>query len=465
MFKFIVSLLIVLSFNGSVFAKKKLSRERVLEIYKRNIEYAYDNGFDYSTIAWLKEFIYLSNGNTGAATKYLNRAVLKVGAKNFQGLNTNVLKRGQGSVFRYILAKKLFSQGKFQEAKSELGRISGNSAFYPFAQNYLGVINYLEKKYTRSLEYFQTCIGISENRMGDRKKGDYIYKQYKVNRDICTAGKARVFYAQRKLDKADFLYLDLDKSSIVWPTILIEEAWSSYYTKNYNRTLGKLVTYNAPLLKYVTNPEIHVLRAMTYLKMCLYPDVGQVVENFYKNYEGLAQRLESLLSKYTKAKIHYYNLVDSYKSISNKEFMYAIKGIYKSPNIRAFIDNVKNAEIEREKIMKVKSGVIKRSLLSNINEFIVSQKKVVGISAKAKLQKHAYDLRKAFQAMSYMKLEVLGRKKESLYFDRKLTGKRGDVRYLATNDKQYFWDFNSEFWSDELGDYVFTLPTECPNDN
>ncbi len=465
MFRIIGSFLILCSFSTSLHARKKLSRERVLEIYRKNIVYAYDKGFDYSAIAWLKEYLYISNGIIpNQMTRYINRAVLKVGAKNFQGLNLKVLRRGRGSVFRYITAKKLFALGEYQDAKSELRRINANSTFYPFALNYLAVINYLEKKYSRSLEYFKTCISISKKEMNKKHKGNYIFKQYKVNRDICIAGKARVYYAQRKLDQADFLYLDLDKGSIVWPTILIEEAWSSYYAGNYNRTLGKLVTYNAPLLQYFANPEIYVLRAMSYLKLCLYPDVGNVVEKFYSRFERFAGKLERILQRNQKGKIYYYNLVDAYRSMKDQELRNVLKGIYKSPNIKAFISNVKNAEKERNRIYKIRSGIIKKSLLSNINDFIVTQKKVIGIATKAKLQKHAFDLRKAFQAMSYMKLEVLGRRKESLYFDKKLTGKRGDVRYLDKNDKQYFWDFNTEFWSDELGDYVFTLPSECPRE-
>jgi hypothetical protein len=38
---------------------------------------------------------------------------------------------------------------------------------------------------------------------------------------------------------------------------------------------------------------------------------------------------------------------------------------------------------------------------------------------------------------------------------------RGDVAYLRRTDKQYFWTFNGEFWADELGDYVFSLKSEC----
>jgi hypothetical protein len=65
--------------------------------------------------------------------------------------------------------------------------------------------------------------------------------------------------------------------------------------------------------------------------------------------------------------------------------------------------------------------------------------------------------------MSYIKLEILARKKDQIYQKRRSYGfrSRGDIQNLKRTDKQYFWTFNGEFWADELGDYVFSLKTEC----
>jgi hypothetical protein len=57
---------------------------------------------------------------------------------------------------------------------------------------------------------------------------------------------------------------------------------------------------------------------------------------------------------------------------------------------------------------------------------------------------------------------VLAQRKERLYQTDVVEGKkRGDVKYIERNKKQYFWTFNGEFWADELGDYVFALRSEC----
>ena len=64
--------------------------------------------------------------------------------------------------------------------------------------------------------------------------------------------------------------------------------------------------------------------------------------------------------------------------------------------------------------------------------------------------------------MSFIKLEVLSRKKEQLYkWEADNKRDRGDIKYLQRNDKQYFWSFNGEFWADELGDYAVALKNRC----
>lgn len=90
-----------------------------------------------------------------------------------------------------------------------------------------------------------------------------------------------------------------------------------------------------------------------------------------------------------------------------------------------------------------------------------TQKQIIGAHVKSRLISHYANLYKAFEGMSYIKLEVLAQRKAKLYsFDEKKRD-RGDLKYIQRNEKQYFWDFNGEFWADELGDYVFALKSEC----
>jgi hypothetical protein len=67
-----------------------------------------------------------------------------------------------------------------------------------------------------------------------------------------------------------------------------------------------------------------------------------------------------------------------------------------------------------------------------------------------------------FDKISFIKLEMLSRAKDQLLGRVTPTSDRmrGNQKPRRRDD-QYYWSFNGEFWSDELGDYVFGLESAC----
>ncbi len=100
---------------------------------------------------------------------------------------------------------------------------------------------------------------------------------------------------------------------------------------------------------------------------------------------------------------------------------------------------------------------------TNLKVLLDEYRSVLGAYVRAGLVSKYAELYSAFEGMSYIKLEILALRKEKLYQSADEVGdrKRGDIKYIERNDKQYFWTFNGEFWADELGDYVFALRSEC----
>lgn len=75
-----------------------------------------------------------------------------------------------------------------------------------------------------------------------------------------------------------------------------------------------------------------------------------------------------------------------------------------------------------------------------------------------------------FDKISFIKLEMLSKAKVKLQKASTLSKDENGVMKkgrssINRKDYQYFWNFNGEFWSDELGDYVFALESECENAN
>src|SRR5581483_10567816 len=96
-------------------------------------------------------------------------------------------------------------------------------------------------------------------------------------------------------DDADQTYDKIPKSSIVWPEILFEQAWNAFAKDEFNRSLGKLVSYKSPALSFVFNTEIDVLRAQSYLALCLYDDANQVINEFKDRYAGPGESIKGFV--------------------------------------------------------------------------------------------------------------------------------------------------------------------------
>ncbi|MAZ48296.1 MAG: hypothetical protein CME65_07015 [Halobacteriovoraceae bacterium] len=419
-----------------------------------------DEGYYFSALPLMKEHLTTSSRDLDLAMeRALSKIIATVGVKQFETLPSRYLARSSSQNMRYINAKKLMREQKYADAIRLLKGIRKNHPISPYAYNMLGSIYSIEKSYANASVAFRDCIGVSNARINVNRSD-----RLKLNRDYCLAGLARNKFGAADYNDSDLLYLDIPKSSPVWPEILFEEAWNSYYQKNYNRSLGKLVTYKAPVFEHVFNPEIEVLNALTYLRLCLYQDARNISDDFYAKYIDDAKKLRAYLRKYRTNYDFYYDLVSRYEQsrYAPSELMATLfKSISREQVYEDMKSQLKGAIYEYRRIKGQRDNRFKRYVIQNLQEAIGAQKTILGSFIRSKLTSHYAQLFRAFEGMSYIKLEVLAQKKAKLYSFEKDNRSRGDIKYIQRNEKQYFWDFNGEFWADELGDYVFALKSEC----
>lgn len=419
----------------------------------------------FASIPYIKELLARGKNRSNKRLDLLiDKVVTNVGVKQFEVLPVSFLKKSNAPVLKYILAKKYFRQGKYKKSLAALnGTIPRNHPAKPFALFLEGSIFSMTKKYKSSIAAYNECISSSEsaNNSGNLNRK----RQLNINRDYCIVGKARSNFSSGKYEQANLDYLDLSKSSHIWPEILFEEAWNSFYMRDYNRTLGKLVTYKAPFLSFIFNPEIDVLRSLTYMELCLWKDTLKVVDDFYSEHEANHSQIEKFLRKHRKDYKYFYLLAKSRmngKVRGNKLLNNMLSSISRDPAFREMFDFFQTGKDELEIINKLPSSKMKKILKLNLKDALILQRNLVGAYVRKQLHLSWHQVRKTFTDMSYIKLEVLSRRKESLYSPEiSMNRGRGDIRNLKRTEKQYFWTFNGEFWADELGDYVFSLKSEC----
>ena len=419
-----------------------------------------DGGYYFSALPLMKEHLATNQSDLNLSMeKALSKIIATVGVKQFETLPGQYLQRSNSQNIRYINAKKLMREQKYGDAIRLLKSIRRNHPISPYAFNMLGAIYSIEKNYANASVAFRDCLEISNARINVNRS-----ERLKLNRDYCIAGLARNKFGAGDYNDSDLLYLDLPKSSPVWPEILFEEAWNSYYQKNYNRSLGKLVTYKAPVFDHIFNPEIEVLNALTYLRLCLYQDARSISDQFYAKYLEDAKKLRTYLRRYQTNYDFYYDLVSRYEQ-SNYAPTSLMATLFKSISREQVYQDMKSqlkgAVLEYRQIKKQSDNRFKRYVIQNLQEAIGAQKTILGSFIRSKLVSHYAQMFRAFEGMSYIKLEVLAQRKAKLYSFDKDDRTRGDIKYIQRNEKQYFWNFNGEFWADELGDYVFALKSEC----
>lgn len=434
--------------------------------YPQIVRHLVDNGLYFSSIPYIKEYLTTTSGvESPEIDNLIDEVVTRVGVRQFEVMPNRFLSRSRAPILQYILAKKHFRNNRYDEALSALrGTIPNNHSAKPFALLLEASIYSITKKYDDAVRVFRECAALSRSQ-ANRTNDPTRQRQLTVNRDYCIVGIPRTQFAAAEYNRANLTYLDLDKSSYVWPEILFEEAWNSFYLRDYNRTLGKLVTYKAPVLDFIFNPEISVLEALSYMELCLWDDTGKVVDDFYERYEKESQDLRSYIDGHGKNYRYYYLLAQSRlrgRVPGNDLLNTLLYAIVRDPAYAELYDSFQKGRDELEIINGVGIPNFKRILNLNIRESMLLQRDLIGAYVRSKLDLYMSQLNQSFIDMSYIKLEVLDRRKTSLYSPEiSMNRGRGSVQNLKRTDKQYFWTFNGEFWADELGDYVFSLKSEC----
>ncbi len=285
----------------------------------------------------------------------------------------------------------------------------------------------------------------------------------------CQAGVARTLYEMGRFEEADREYDLIPKKSFVWPDILFEQAWTSYARGEYNRTLGKLVSYRSPALRFVWNSEVDVLRAQTYLALCLYEDADRALGEFEGRYGKLARQVKDLVEGSQGGSLTVFHELGR-KALKDRldtrdELHRLTNRFVRGPYFQALIRAEEDVETERAAI-RAFAGAANQGLPGFLLEVLKWRLEAIaklgGAFVRNSLLDHHDILISDFEKMSFIRIEVLDRLRTAILRPKLASGerKRGVIS-TSRRDDQYWWSFNGEFWTDELGDYVFGLESEC----
>lgn len=384
------------------------------------------------------------------------------------------------SAYLFSLGKAAIMKDDMNRALEYLNQVKSQSRLYPFSLEMRGTALTIQGRVEEAVDDFRDCQKYAPLVVTEVDAASPRYRsQMNESKDLqarCAADEARAWYQGEKFDEAEKAYDRIPKASRVWPEILFEQAWNAFAKREFNRTLGKLVTYKAPALGFVFNSEVEVLRAQTYLSLCLYDDTQKAIDDFNSRYtdigrevkrfvESNAGNLEAFYQLGARTLKEKRNTADPVGRLANR----FVRGPY-------FMDlSAQDASLEKERSVitafaRMTGANANSGLSAFLTEVLKWRRKTIhqlgGAYVKNSLIDHHAVLVADFEKISFLRLEMLGRAKDKLVRkvmhakaeDEERT--RGNVR-PSRKDNQMFWTFNGEFWNDELGDYIFGLESEC----
>lgn len=254
---------------------------------------------------------------------------------------------------------------------------------------------------------------------------------------------ARLLYETGEFEKADFLYLQIEKSILEQSQNLMERAWAHYRMGNPERAMGLLYSFEAPSFRNYFTPEYYILKSFIYKDVCHYQSALRVVEEFKGRYG------RSLDGIHRRGRV-----------VENNEMLLLLLNKNK---IRQTWEFLQLLEKERTRCgeFKGKGQAEFGKFLDRIYELQIAESTAsIKNQIEFEYEKYADELLRYEEEAHLMAYEVgLDMyQKASLHSvreDKKEDGKQTGAMVV--------YPFQGEFWNDELSDLKVVLPNKCKN--
>ena len=122
----------------------------------------------------------------------------------------------------------------------------------------------------------------------------------------------------------------------------------------------------------------------------------------------------------------------------------------------------------KKEYKRIRQGSLNTLVTKYLSQSLGKMSKKKGRYLNFYVKKHMHDflneigrfndeiLKISIEAIRYKRTAVYKKKEKKK--KRRVVGSFGNIRRTST---QHFYDFNGEFWADELGDYSFGLDSSC----
>lgn len=423
-------------------------------------------GLHFSSSIYAAKYIKSSQKMKPDFEKVFEDLVVKTGVSTFLGISAEDLGRHKTPTAAFVLGMKAFKEKNYQLAYQSLRYIPDNHRFSSEKHMIQGSAMQLLDKSVEAIDHYRLCQKTAI-KYTSKAKAEKLSRYYKVLEEQCLIHEARIHYKNKRYREAIKTYDKISKRSYRWPYTLLEKAWANYYLEDYNRSLGLITTYRSPLLESYFFPEAEVLGALSYFRMCLYYDANKTIEQYYKVYRERSKDLKELLVPHKNSHTYFLKMILAPIEEGEKKNPFIrnlLTQIRKKVKFSVDLITYNRAKKELAAIKKIKNRTkMIEEMELGLRVAVSHRTRLLNHFVKKNMFSFINDIHRYSYELFNINLEISQEKRTLLYENKKLISdrSRGSVENVNRKGNQHFWDFEGEFWADELGDYSFGLKSNC----
>lgn len=369
--------------------------------------------------------------------------------------------------YAYLTGRHFYSNLNVEQAGKMFNAVSQDSKYYAKSQYIMGttyVANYQAKP---AVEAFKGTLRYLKPK---EEEGNLNDEEEKLL-ELTNLAMARVFYSTGDYETSLKYYDEIGRGSPRWPKALFEESWAYFQLDRFNKALGNLHSLNSPFFRNSYFPEGPILAAVIYFYNCKYERVRNQLDEFEYLYEPLKDDMQSVLdANGTGAEMYdWYQKLKKGNVDFGPQAQRVIKAALSDKQVKAKFDLVDQIEDELEKVKSMpgswKTSKLGQSIIEDANLARSFAQDDAGSLARQRLKRRADKLTDLINQKKKIKFEVARAKKENVQTEtlsqEAIEANKRKAGEIDVSAKQMYWEFNGEYWRDELGHYVFNIGSEC----
>jgi tetratricopeptide (TPR) repeat protein len=423
----------------------------------------------FTASSYIKIYVSKDNIVTSNDVRLFDKVIERTNVFPFLDLNIETLKKLNDSEnIHFLIGKKYLIRKKFKKAIEYFHRVSRKSPFYIQSQFHLAGLYLMggNKKYAR--KYINRCIKAAD-RQYDIIPKDPVIGSAKIDhiKEMCEIFYARNEYKNGSRSRSILFYDKTESNAYTFPQSLFENSWNHYIKRKYNLSIGKNLTFQAPILDNYFIPETELVKALSYIDLCQYKEASKVIKNFDKNIRKKVKDFKKRFKLGEKAKFPFMRLIFNKqlkKEMKDNFHLKLVNVILVNPHFKTIMHYLEKIRSEKKRMKKYDKfkGASKKAYYIAYNSFAEFFDGYV----KKKFVDYTNDIINLNNKFIEIELEIYSNLKYELYKNKK-SGKNDDeretffVKEIDRETDQYYWDFNGEFWADELGNYIPILENKC----